>query len=311
MRTLKQSSIPVIIFSVIASLLLIVALACGVFLIARKVSAPSTVTPTPTPTQTQTPSESSPTPTITLTSETPTPTVNTPTPSPSETTEPTKPIIVEDPCMLKATGDAGLTYQDSITFLGDSTTYHMIINKVLSDGESTHQVWFGANGTLSLPFATTNDLFDTLGAPVSAGKTLETLAKEKKPQILVITLGAGVSPEFNEQKFKQAYNLVIDTVLAASPSTKIICNSIYPVCRTGSAIGNINNPDIKKANRWILECASDHYAAGKAVYYLDSFSVLVDIEGYLPDALSNGDGLHLTAAGYELILENLRKHKIP
>ena len=130
-----------------------------------------------------------------------------------------------------------------------------------------------------------------------------------------MTLGVGVSNMFDEDDFKLAYNTVIETILSASPSTKIICQSIYPVTRaseTTSALnGGINNDDIKKCNKWIAACVEAKNNSGENVFYLDSFSILVDIDGFLPDSYSNGDGLHLTDIAYQAILENLRTHKIP
>ena len=312
---MKQSNIPVIVFSVIAFLMLLTVVTCAVFITAYHIKYRNEESPGASPsepvqtTETAPSTENTETPFVTPSPDETQPDPATPTPPPSKSETPS--IVIEKPYVLKKTSDAGSLYQDSLTFLGDSTTYHLIKNKVLKDGEDTNQVWFGASGTLSLPFATSNDLFDRLNAKQSEGLPLAEMAKQKHPQILVVTLGAGVSSELSEENFKKAYNAVIDTVLAASPKTKIICQSIYPVCRTGSALGTITNPSIVKANGWISDCVSQQFEKGRSVYYLDTNSVLKDIEGYLPDSYSNGDGIHLTAAAYEIILENIRTHKIP
>ncbi len=230
-----------------------------------------------------------------------------PSPPASQTTSPSS--AFEHACILQKTAEGGQSYIDSLTFLGDSTTYGMISAGVLSQKRETNQVWYGPGGTLTLPAATSHFLND---GSYAQGKQLAELAAEKKPDILVITLGVGVSHSLSETSFKQAYSLVIDTVLKASPDTKIICNSIYPVCRTLSdSYKEINNPAILKANRWTLEVACEKYDAGNAVFYLDSHSILTDNEGYLPDAYSNGDGLHLSAAAFNIILRNLSTHKVP
>lgn len=312
---MKQSNIPAIIFSVIAFLLLLTVLVCSVVLIAFHVQNPDVRPSDAKPSQTAE-TAASPTPVETTPKETlppsatPSPASQTPESPTGQSTLPT-PIVADKPYVLKQTSDAGLGYQDRFVFLGDSTTYHMIINEVLPDGQNTRQVWFGAKGTLSLPFATSNDLFDRMNAPASEGKTLDVMVKEKRPEFIFITLGAGISSEYNKEKFTLLYNDVIDTVLENSPSTTVVCNTIYPVCRTGSALGSINNPDIDKANGWIEECVKAHYENGQKVYYIDSNSILKDAEGYLPGSYSNGDGLHLNVQGYAIILENLRKHKVP
>lgn len=316
---MKQSNVPVIIVSVIAFIALLAVLSASVFLVAYHVKNPDATFPPP---QTSTPAQTSQTPTPDATepagtpsgtpeSTPPAPETDLPAPTASTPDVQTQTPVEKKPYVLAPTSDAGIGYQNRVTFLGDSTTYHMITYGVLSGGENTRQVWFGAKGTLSLLMATANDLYDDIGAPASAGKPLDAMAKEKKPEIFFITLGAGVSYDYSEARFTMLYNAVIDTVLENSPDTTIICNSIYPVCRTGSALGSINNPDIDRANVWIENCARAHYADGKRVYYLDSNTILKDAEGYLPDIYSNGDGLHLNEKGYEIILENLRKHRLP
>ena len=66
-----------------------------------------------------------------------------------------------------------------------------------------------------------------------------------------------------------------------------------------------------KANTWIEDICEELYKSGKSVYYLDTYSVLVNEEGYLPENYSNGDGLHLSPAGFSAVLSNIRKHRLP
>ncbi len=219
------------------------------------------------------------------------------------------PPVEELPFVLKESADGGQAYIDGLTFLGDSTTYGMIKAGVLKDKENTKQVWYGPNGTLSLPAATSHLLND---GSLESAMQLSDLAALKKPPVIVITLGVGVSYTLSEEQFKLAYNALIDVIEGASPETKIICNSIYPVCDTlADAYKNINNSDIVKANGWIKDVAGSRYNNNETVYYLDSYSVLVGNDGFLPSAYSNGDGLHLSAAAFHAVLENLRTHTIP
>ena len=88
-----------------------------------------------------------------------------------------------------------------------------------------------------------------------------------------------------------------------SPNTKIICQSIFPVARSYSLLKSINNEKIRAANEWILEVAHE-----TGVKYLDTYSVMCDEDGWLPESAHNGDGLHPSSATYTLELNNLRTH---
>ena len=306
---MKPSKIKPIVFSAIAFLLMIVTLACVFSLVFFHIQHKDTLGTSQSRPSPADPTPSSPVPTS---SETPTEPLSSPSATSSETLpvsgEPS-PSIPEGDFVLKKTEDAGLDYQNRIVFLGDSTTYGMLPNMVLPDKADSKQVLHGAGGTLSLPNVTTNLIY---AGSSTEGKLLGEYLSEVKPEILVITLGVGVSDSLNESRFSSYYKLVIDTVLSSSPNTKIICNSIYPVCQArDESYQHLNNPDIEKANAWIGKVAQGYYESGKKVYYLDSYSLLLGSDGYMPSPYSNGDGLHLSKAAFEIVLGNIRTHKVP
>ena len=298
----KKNFVPIL-FSVIAILLLTTAVVCVVLSSVNHIkrrNAPVTTDDLPQQT-TAAPTKETP--------EEPTSFGKEPVETPE--TQPAEPTCKS---ALPKTDDAGQDYIDGLVFLGDSTTYGMINAAVLKDKKDTRQVWYGPGGTLTLPAATSHLLND--GSP-EAGKVLFDMAKEKQPKIIVVTLGVGVSYSLAEEQFKAAYEAVIDqileidTVLAASPKTKIICNSIYPVAAVLSDnYRNINNEDIRKANGWISEVADKRFEEGQQVYYLDSYTALSGKDGYLPVNYTNGDGLHLSASAFNALLKNLRVHAL-
>ncbi len=230
--------------------------------------------------------------------------------SPSESRAPSEP---EDPTpwILHETEDAGLAYQNELIFLGDSTTAHMVTYKALPDGENTKQVWMGAEAkTITFAYVeTVKILYPETGEKL----TIKEAAEKGKPKYLVITLGVtgGVSLKLPEDGFKKLYRYVLDTVLEASPETQIIVQSIYPVNKENSyASKNITNDRIKVYNQYILDLVQEYYKAGKSVHYADTYSALLDAEGYLPKEFGNGDGLHICAEGYAAILKYLRTHAL-
>ena len=202
--------------------------------------------------------------------------------------------------VLGETEDAGQEYIDKLTFLGDSTTYGLKYYEVLSGGKNTTQVWTPASGTLTLyNYATATIVFPEDGQEIS----IVDAVTRKQPEYLVITLGVNGVAEMDEDWFKQDYTALVQSIQAASPDTKIICNSIYPVENDYEHINSINNTNIPQANEWIKAVAE---ATG--CKYADSASVLKAEDGSLREDYGNGDGIHLTADGFNAVLEYLRTH---
>ena len=202
--------------------------------------------------------------------------------------------------VLGETEDAGQAYIDKLTFLGDSTTYGLKFYEVLSGGKNTTQVWTPASGTLTLyNYATATIVFPEDGQEIS----IVDAVTRKQPEYLVITLGVNGVAEMDEDWFKQDYTALVESIQQASPNTKIICNSIYPVENDYQYINSINNTNIPQANEWIKAVAE---ATGYK--YTDSASVLKAEDGSLREDYGNGDGIHLNADGFNAVLEYLRTH---
>ena len=147
--------------------------------------------------------------------------------------------------LLAETEDAGQEYIDKLTFLGDSTTYGLKYYEVLSGGKNTTQVWTPASGTLTLfNYATATIVFPEDGQEIS----IVDAVTRKLPEYLVITLGVNGVSMMDEDWFKTDYTALVQSIQAASPDTKIICNSIYPVENDYEQIESINNTNIPQAN---------------------------------------------------------------
>ncbi len=217
--------------------------------------------------------------------------------TPGQETEPPA-----DAVELGETEDAGQAYIDSITFLGDSTTYGLKAYGVLSGREDTTQVWTPTSGTLTL----SNQSFATIVYPETGEEiTIAEAVRRAKPTLLVITLGVNGVSFMDEEYFKSEYAKLIESVRKESPDTKIICNSIYPVASYYEHLQSINRENITAANGWIRSVAE---ATGTR--YLDSASVLKDADGWLPDSYCNGDGIHLNSSGFLAVLEYMRTHAL-
>lgn len=201
------------------------------------------------------------------------------------------------PARLSETADAGEDYISRMVFIGDSTTYGLKAYSVLPSS----QVWTPSSGTLAL----FNQSFATIVYPSSGAEIPITDAVElAKPEYVVLTIGVNGVSMMDEESFKSEYTALVERIKSVSPDTKIICNSIYPVEASYEAKGNgINNEVIDRANTWIEQIAE---STGNRFTY--SASVLKGDDGKLISSYGNGDGLHLSPAGFEQVLIYLRTH---
>lgn len=216
-------------------------------------------------------------------------------PEPSPTPEPTP-----APTILAETADQGQAYIDQIVFLGDSTTYGLAAYDVLP----FTQIWVPESGTLSLfncPIAEIN-YYPPDDPDNPRALSIADCAATGKPEYLVITLGINGIAMLGEDDFKQYYRDVIYSIQEASPDTKIICQSIYPVIDALAPQG-INSAGVNAANQWILDLAQE-----TGTRYLNTHDALMDSTGQLNSDFNSGDGIHMTLAGYNAILDYVRTH---
>ncbi|MBQ7379260.1 MAG: SGNH/GDSL hydrolase family protein [Clostridia bacterium] len=210
--------------------------------------------------------------------------------------------------VLGESADMGQEYIDSIIFLGDSTTYHMVSRGVLSGGKETKQVWSGVDengepsGTLTLDSMIHKT---TIYHPLDGKeKTIAQAVAQEKPKYMVITLGVNGVAYLNETQFKAYYGKLIDAIMQASPETKIILQSIFPVTAAyDQKGGKLCNANIDVANTWVMQLAKE-----KGCKYSDTASVLKNGSGTMIESYDNGDGIHMTAEAYRAILQYIRTH---
>lgn len=198
---------------------------------------------------------------------------------------------------LGETADAGDEYISKMVFIGDSTTYGLKAYEVL-DGS---QVWTPSSGTLAL----FNQSIATVVYPPTGEEIPITDAIGRaKPEYVVLTIGVNGVSMMDEDSFKTEYTALIERIKSVSPDTKIICNSIYPVEAMYEAKDNgINNTVIDRANGWILQIAEE-----TGTHFTDSASVLKGSDGKLVSDYGNGDGIHLSAVGFNRVIDYLKTH---
>ena len=208
----------------------------------------------------------------------------------------------DDGVTLPLTPDAGTAYQDKIIFVGDSLTAHLINRGVLTGGTATEQVWRCENNMMNLNSEVTaaKIIFPGTGEKMTVAEA----AARAKPEIMIITLGTdwGVS-YLSEAEFKDCYAGLIRAIQKASPKTKIILQSIFPV--TAGCV-NLDNGKIDTANKWVKAIAAEN-----GCRYLDTQSILKDDKNCLKENYCNSsDGIHMGKEAYVAILEYIRTHAI-
>ena len=225
---------------------------------------------------------------------------------PKPVTELPAPSTLENSYFLPSTQDAGLAYQDRLTFFGESTTAHLRSRGVLSNGTKTTQVLADESGTkrLSSRLPYENVIDPETGKSVG----LLELLGEKQPAILVLSFGLNgvygyaAAPE----SFIADYTALLSSIQEVSPNTTILLQTIYPVTKESERFDDPEevNRDIRALNGILPKIA----ARKDRVYCVDTASVLTDKDGALDAAFDNGDGYHLNAAAYREILHYLRTH---
>lgn len=202
------------------------------------------------------------------------------------------------PTILEETEDMGDEYINSLIFLGDSTSYGLKAYSMLREGKETKQVWTSKNATVSL-----NEILTKMIVYPETGKEMliADAAALAKPEYLVITLGVEGITSLDEESFKAQYKSLVEAIQTASPETKVILQSIFPV---SAELKKLNNELIDNGNLWVKAIAEQ-----TGVRYLDTASVLKDENGALNPKYDNGgNGINLNDSGFNAVLGYIRTH---
>lgn len=225
-----------------------------------------------------------------------------------ETEETTKENGEKKSGSLPLTADAGISYQDKLIFLGESTTAHLRSRGVLTGGTDTKQVWADSSNTMRLSSAITS--VSIIYPDTDTEMTIVDAAALKQPEIMVLSFGLNGIAGFigNKKQYIGNYERLIDAIKKVSPDTKFIIQSVYPVTENADPWNFLKtqgeiNADIRVLNTWLDEFAGSR----DDVAFADTASVVTGDDGYLIDSFSN-DGIHLTAEGYNEVLYYLRTH---
>lgn len=220
------------------------------------------------------------------------------TPEAEEATPEPTPTPIPEGVVLESTIDMGQSYVDRFVVLGDSTSYGLAAYNVLPNA----QVWVTADASLPLysqSYANIN--YYTAGGSMQQ-MSIDAAIAQRQPEFLLISLGIDSVASMTEEDFKQEYTDLITRIQAASPNTRIICQSIFPVIND-QVTGALKNDRLNTADGWIIGVAAE-----TGVKYLDSREALADDDGNLKEEYTNGDGIHLNEEAFRQVIQYIRTH---
>lgn len=192
---------------------------------------------------------------------------------------------------------------DTLTFLGDSTTAHMLSRAPLKDANHSKQVWATKSRYLNLGPRIT---YEKIVCPENGEEmTIAEVAAKMRPTRLIITLGIDYGVYYYRDDpvaFSRCYEKLLDAILGASPDTTILLQSIFPVGKNSKVI---TNDMVDRAND-VIRTLADR----RGLIFVNVNPLLKDEDGYLaPRYCYSEDGIHLTAEAYARIFENLNKYQ--
>ena len=208
------------------------------------------------------------------------------------------------PCSLNVYASQEENIWEDVAFFGDSTTHGMIRYIVNGKDDMTapyiqlhrDQILTPPEGTFYLRNIPTTCI-QYRGSILPLKEALQSA----HPGILIVTVGINGLSGWDEKSFTELYNRLIDIITASTPQSQIILQSIFPVAKNrAKRLSSFTVERVDMVNEWIRSIADQH-----GYLYINSADVLKDDDGWLRPEYQNGDGLHLNAAGFNCVLQNI------
>ena len=213
----------------------------------------------------------------------------------------TVPIYAEcgEPFVLSQSEKDALS---GVFFFGESTTAHLArAGGILDAAEHRAKVLRDESGTRYLDARILSSPVFYEGEKIAFIEAVE----RAQPRILVLSFGLNGITRWSRDTgaFLRNYRALIDGILARSPNTKIILQSVYPVGENDcfSLPVHTLNTQIATLNGHI-ELLSKEY---ENVDYINTAAILADASEALSPDYDIGDGIHLTNEAYRIILRFL------
>ncbi len=196
-----------------------------------------------------------------------------------------------------ASQKADWDYFDNTVFVGDSISYGIAGYGYLDFDHVFAKVGLSQTTALYTKCVYTSK---------TTSYTIEDALKMAKPGKVILTIGINAIYNYKSDAFYEDYRKLVEKIKNATPESVIIIQSILPV--TANWAQNNGKPNCNEfiiyANQKLYELAQE-----QGCYFLHTFADLCDEQGYLLPKYS-GDGLHLSAAGYEAMFDHILSRTI-
>lgn len=200
---------------------------------------------------------------------------------------------------LNSTQDAGIEYVLSLTYLCDSTIIGL--NDYASGlGNAKANMWTDAGTGLTAASAC-----DTMIVSPSDSSQITPVnaAMVYQPKRLVIYIGGDGLASATEESFTAGYKKLIESVLASSPNTSVVCCSIGSIAAAYTGSDGLTVEQFAEANKWIASVCRE-----TGVKFADLASILNGENGYLKVEYASPDGRSLNSAGINELINYFRYH---
>ena len=200
---------------------------------------------------------------------------------------------------LNGTQDAGIEYVLSLTYLCDSTIIGL--NDYASGlGNAKANMWTDSGTGLTAAAAG-----DTMIVSPSDSSQLTPVnaAMVYQPKRLVIYIGGDGLASATEESFTAGYKKLIESVLASSPNTSVVCCSIGSIAAAYTGSDGLTVEQFAEANKWIESVCRE-----TGVKFADLASILNGENGYLKVEYAAPDGRSLNSAGINELINYFRYH---
>lgn len=189
-----------------------------------------------------------------------------------------------------------------VYFFGESTTAHLArAGGVFDSTENRGKVLRDESGTRYLDMRILSSPVFYEGEKIAFIDAVE----RAQPRVLVLSLGLNGITRWSRdpEAFLRNYRALIDGVIACSPNTKIILQSVYPVGENDCFSAPVPklNAQIQALNAHIASLSQEY----ENVVYINTSALLSDASGALLSDYDIGDGIHLTNEAYRIILSHL------
>ena len=203
------------------------------------------------------------------------------------------------------------SYFDDACFIGHSmvvgmSNYFRLPNADFFAVNGVSASWLLSNPYFTLEQTETDENGKTKPVVGTLAQALEENAgKYGKVYIMLGTNELG-GEESHLRQYAGSMEKIVDLVRETQPQAKVYLLSILPVSEKRSEKdAHFNRENVLAFNARLRQLSAD-----KQVYFVDTFSVLADAEGYLPEGSCLSDGIHILAPQYAMLKAYLKSHTV-